>query len=1442
MTDGVQTPWSPEEQLLLEEGLREFASVNNQKEKWRGIAARVGTRGAKDCALRYKQVREEALRGRSDVRVTSSVGHESQAAVKADAASASAKAAAEKEAKAEANAAAEKAATEHAAAEKAAAEKAAVEKKAADDAAAGARLQREAAEVAKRRAAEEAETAEKKRTADEKAAREKAEAAEKKRAADEKAAREKAEVERRKQEEQAKVEASRRKKDDADRQKEEDKRKQEASDKHEEGNKINSSNEKAQAVEQASSHAPADQQEAASGSRSQRGQKGSKAERGAKGGKGDWYERRSPRWEEQQHESRDWDNRGDEAGTSWKGGGKKRNRKGQRNGKGGEQQWESRTEDDNGEDADNAWKGNSRKGNRKGQRNGKGEEQQWESKTEDDNGEDAGKAWKGNSRKGNRKGQRNGKGEEQQWESRTEDDNCEDAENAWKGNSRKGNRKGQRNGKGEEQQWESRTEDDNNEDAGKAWKGNSRKGDCKGQRNGKGGEQQRESKTEDDNGEDADKAWKGNSRREDRKGQRREKGDSGKKEAAAGPGAPIPLMRDASMPLRERLVMQLKRGSYDCMICMSKVGRGAAIWSCQSCSAVFHLKCTHGWIKKSNDGNDTRGKSTGFSWPCPGCRYMHVERRMPEYTCFCGRILEPELSPHYTPHTCGEACERKRDNCPHACGELCHPGPCPPCTAIGGPGKCHCGREKKDATRCGEPPTWSCGEACDRPLGCGKHRCELRCHTGRCPPCALTEEITCHCGKHTEQRPCGGEVFSCATICGKKLTCGHHTCEQLCHEGACRECRLAPETWGEKCACGKADTSTEAAAALLVRFAPRRKTCADRLSLCGNLCGRRSISGCGHSCSRSCHEGACGPCAAKVEQRCRCGQNDRKVDCFTATTENGGVYTCKTVCKTKKSCLRHRCEDFCCPVRDQREHEIHMCLIVCGRPLECGSHNCEDICHLGNCPPCRVVHRTPLTCACGEETLDPPYRCGTQPPFCTRPCGEELGCGHHCRASCHFGDHPLCSELVAKECVGGHGLLPPLPCHVPPGTCGRPCGLPLPGCSHHCRKSCHLGECMRCEDICGNGRLHCEHRCAAKCHAGEECPDEPCAAKVRVSCKCGARIENVPCGACEDNKRPQFKNLPCGPACRGGHGGGDAVRRSVGAGCSRFDNALVMLAESCGVQFVRFIEQRFEDLLPPARPGPSITINLSRADVTGGRRGLVVELARVHYGLLHRSGQVDAKGGLQLTFNAEASAGSTSTRRPHTKLSTLLTSGGDVSDAFAATGPLLRFGGLPRAEEVAEELCYELLSDEETFNFRVRIDKDGFMAMFVSPTIAAAAFQRLTRQAASTEMQEVRRLPQERAQRIAKIGAKPRVALTGREAAAALAELRHRSGGASQPASTGGSPWGKGGSVGGGAGSGAPSGAPSGGGGSAWGRGPPATSSGGSAWGPRGKGGSKGGL
>jgi transcriptional repressor NF-X1 len=105
----------------------------------------------------------------------------------------------------------------------------------------------------------------------------------------------------------------------------------------------------------------------------------------------------------------------------------------------------------------------------------------------------------------------------------------------------------------------------------------------------------------------------------------------------------------------------------------------------------------------------------------------------------------------------------------------------------------------------------SCGNSCSRHRICG-HPCPLPCHPGPCPPCLITIQNPCHCGKDIVALVCsranpttGGTVSlpasrSCGHECGKPLSCRNHFCRDVCHDGECNPCSVTDLS---RCWCGK---------------------------------------------------------------------------------------------------------------------------------------------------------------------------------------------------------------------------------------------------------------------------------------------------------------------------------------------------------------------------------------------------------------------------------------------------------------------------------------------------------------------------------------------------------------------------------------------------------------------------------------------------------------
>jgi len=760
------------------------------------------------------------------------------------------------------------------------------------------------------------------------------------------------------------------------------------------------------------------------------------------------------------------------------------------------------------------------------------------------------------------------------------------------------------------------------------------------------------------------------------------------------------------------------------MICISNISRNSPVWTCSKCWAGFHLKCIHTWIERScgKEGPE-------FAWMCPGCLHNHVGH-LPDYECFCGKERDPLSSDYITAHSCGEPCQKSR-GCPHPCTELCHPGPCPPCRAIGPPGSCHCGREESATTRCGDPSRWSCGQSCGQLLSCGLHRCEARCHGGPCPPCSVTSPQPCFCGAVEEERLCGQEDFSCNNPCGMPLGCGEHECELTCHAGECPPCKLEPEVWGDRCACGKTNhCSRESAAALLVRWVGKRTSCSDPLPICAERCKRRRD--CGHECTKVCHTGPCGPCDHVVTKDCRCGRTSQQRVC-----SDKSEVVCQQVCKTRKRCGNHKCDVVCCPGYNNRDHEDHFCLNVCRRPLRCGNHLCEDFCHLGLCPPCRVVSNVPLSCACGHTEIPPPIRCGVPPPPCDRPCDAELPCGHKCLSRCHHGEHPLCCQLVSRPCLGRHRDMRH-PCHVGTMSCGQTCQAPLP-CGHSCASTCHSGPCGACTRSCGKKRALCQHACQESCHPDDDdCPDVPCRVKIKVACACGKIVEERRCGAWSELPRPDHQPPKCNSAC---------TAKTTPPPLGPKESTSTLYAEDlyrlgfARRRYVQTLEEIFEQVLSNSSATAGRGVQLPSCDERC--RVLAVEYARLHWHLRTTS-KADTVEGWWIVRVEPNSSGPANTSskapggRPKPLLSSLLAATDGSQSNFLTSAlsfqPRLRFSGVKGG---GDEI-YDLVGPTSLLGVRPGARQGEVFAFVEKSTVAVEIIRRLTQQPPKNEPTLVR--------------------------------------------------------------------------------------------------------
>ncbi|KAI0404222.1 hypothetical protein F4802DRAFT_568469 [Xylaria palmicola] len=206
-------------------------------------------------------------------------------------------------------------------------------------------------------------------------------------------------------------------------------------------------------------------------------------------------------------------------------------------------------------------------------------------------------------------------------------------------------------------------------------------------------------------------------------------------------------------------------------------------------------------------------------------------------------------------HICIRACGRELKCGRHQCQQLCHRGPCPSCLeAIFEEISCNCGRTvlyppQPCGTRVPE-----CRFDCTRPRPCGHPQVTHNCHPDdiACPKCPFLVEKRCVCGKKTlKNQPCWFEEPKCGLPCGKKLKCGAHTCNRLCHRsGACEDEGISG-------------------------------------SHCQQPCGK--TRGCGHLDTDQCHAPyPCKedkPCQAKTFVTCECQHRKQEVRCLATKAQ-----------------------------------------------------------------------------------------------------------------------------------------------------------------------------------------------------------------------------------------------------------------------------------------------------------------------------------------------------------------------------------------------------------------------------------------------------------------------------------------------------------------------------------------------------------------------------
>lgn len=527
--------------------------------------------------------------------------------------------------------------------------------------------------------------------------------------------------------------------------------------------------------------------------------------------------------------------------------------------------------------------------------------------------------------------------------------------------------------------------------------------------------------------------------------------------------------------------------NLDCLICIRTVKASDKIWNCGTCYLPFHLLCIQKWANDSmnlkrlwhdnqpsgyydNQGNYIQKKALKLFWDCPACRHEYQDDEIPRYYfCYCGKEIDPACQDWLIPHSCGMMCQKPLETfCGHKCTILCHPGKCPACPQTIQT-SCKCGRSAIKTIRCSQK-SWNCSQKCLKKLSCGVHKCDGICHgPDECPPCKEKSTKKCFCGNKSKEIKCELNSWSCGKVCGKLLSCGIHSCDRKCHGDECGDCPFGIE---RSCFCGKQKFTVS-------------KCDESLLDSCGDTCLKKLP--CGHLCLSRCHKGDCSACKEQVEKKCRCGSSSKIFPCSKELL-------CETKCNSQKSCKKHSCKSRCCV-------ECAPCSMVCGKMLACGRHKCEALCHSGSCYPCNEKQR--VTCRCGATSIF--VRCGKvnryKNPNCKEMCKVPTKCHHESKPHyCHIGNCPNCKQI---------------------------CDEPLP-CEHKCLDICHdyVKVVVKDKNFVPAGPWDVQQEKIEY----KKLPHSACKTKVPVNCLGGHETILVNCSEARVSScgRPCNRKLACG--------------------------------------------------------------------------------------------------------------------------------------------------------------------------------------------------------------------------------------------------------------------------------------------------------------------------
>lgn len=266
---------------------------------------------------------------------------------------------------------------------------------------------------------------------------------------------------------------------------------------------------------------------------------------------------------------------------------------------------------------------------------------------------------------------------------------------------------------------------------------------------------------------------------------------------------------------------------------------------CECKLSTKSIDCSLMFRKQQLDGEQVYFNQIKYTFSCEArCnRLKNCTRHRCHNKC-CSFLKNLDSSVH----ECDQLCNRKLPCGLHSCQEPCHPGQCGDCANIGWEElTCHCGASVLyPPIPCGAKPP-ECHKPCRRAHNCG-HPVKHECHDGteKCAPCIVFVKKSCFCGADSKDSVyCYLPGYSCGRTCKKKLSCGQHTCQKVCHDNECE----APDARG--------------------------------VILCTQPCPVTRYS-CKHPCKLLCHGKTPCPvseCNKIIELVCECGNKTERTKC-----------------------------------------------------------------------------------------------------------------------------------------------------------------------------------------------------------------------------------------------------------------------------------------------------------------------------------------------------------------------------------------------------------------------------------------------------------------------------------------------------------------------------------------------------------------------------------